>query len=91
VTVHTPKLLTREEFDSFVEFAVTRPTPNIPAAYLTRLNTLGYAAVTAKGPGAFSSLSRYLIKTSIRLHRLLNKQAPVSRPRLAAFSFHNSR
>jgi hypothetical protein len=57
VTVHMPKFLTREEFDSFVEFTVTRPTPNIPAAYLTRLITLGYAAVTAKGPGAFSSLS----------------------------------
>ena len=43
------RVLTPEELDSLVEFAVTRPAPNIPAAHLTRLIVLGYVAVTAKG------------------------------------------
>jgi hypothetical protein len=48
VTVHTQKFLTPEELDSLVEFAVTRPAPNIPAAHLTRLVVLGSVAVTRK-------------------------------------------
>jgi hypothetical protein len=49
MTVHTPKLLTPEEFASLIEVAVTSPDPNIPAAHLTKLVTLGYVAVTSKG------------------------------------------
>jgi hypothetical protein len=45
----TQEFLTPEELDSLVEFAVTRPAPNIPAAHLTSLIVLGYVAVTAKG------------------------------------------
>ena len=48
VTVHTQKFLTPEELDSLVEFAVTSPAPNIPAAHLTRLVVLGSVAVTRK-------------------------------------------
>jgi hypothetical protein len=49
MTVHTPKLLTPEEFASLIEVAVTSPDPKIPAAHLTKLVTLGYVAMTAKG------------------------------------------
>jgi hypothetical protein len=50
MTVHTPKLLTPEEFASLIEVAVTAPTPKIPAPHLSKLVTLGYVTVTAKGP-----------------------------------------
>jgi len=50
MTVHAPKLLTPEEFASLIELAVTSPNPKIPAHHLTRLITLGYVVVTAKGP-----------------------------------------
>ena len=49
MTVHTPKLLTPEEFASLIEVAVSSGTPNIPPAHLTKLVTLGYVTVTAKG------------------------------------------
>jgi hypothetical protein len=50
MTVHTPKLLTPEEFASLIEVAVTAPSPKIPAPHLAKLVTLGYVTVTAKGP-----------------------------------------
>jgi len=50
MTVHTPKLLTPEEFASLIEVAVTSPNPTIPAPHLVKLITLGYVLVTTKGP-----------------------------------------
>ena len=49
MTVHTPNLLTPEEFASLIEVAVTSPDPKIPAPHLARLLALGYVTVTAKG------------------------------------------
>ena len=49
MTVHTPKLLTPEEFASLIEVAVTSPNAMIPTHHLAKLVTLGYVAVTAKG------------------------------------------
>ncbi len=48
--VHAPNLLTPEEFASLLEVAVSAPEVNIPAAHLSKLVTLGYVALTAKGP-----------------------------------------
>jgi hypothetical protein len=50
MTVHTPKLLTPEEFASLIEVAVASPDPNVPAAHMTKLLTLGYVALTENGP-----------------------------------------
>jgi hypothetical protein len=50
MTVHAPKLLTPEEFASLIEVAISSPNPGIPAPHLAKLITLGYVAVTAKGP-----------------------------------------
>jgi hypothetical protein len=50
MTVHAPNLLTPEEFASLIEVALTSPAPSIPGPHLTRLVTLGYVAMTAKGP-----------------------------------------
>ena len=50
MTVHAPKLLTPEEFASLIEVAISSPDPNVPASHLARLVTLGYVALTAKGP-----------------------------------------
>lgn len=50
MTVHTPKLLTPEEFASLIEVAVHAPEPNVPAPHLAKLVTLGYVAITTKGP-----------------------------------------
>ena len=50
MTVHTPKLLTPEEFASLIEVAVHTPEPNVPASHLAKLVTLGFVAMTAKGP-----------------------------------------
>ena len=50
MTVHAPKLLTPEEFASLIEVAVTSPNPTIPPPHLTKLITLGYVVMTAKGP-----------------------------------------
>lgn len=49
MTVHTPKLLTPEEFASLIEVAVTAPDANIPPAHLAKLIALGYVAMTASG------------------------------------------
>jgi hypothetical protein len=49
MTLHSPKLLTPEEFASLIEVAITSPNPAIPAAHLAKLVKLGYVAVTAKG------------------------------------------
>lgn len=49
MTVHTPKLLTPEEFASLLEIAVSGPQANIPANHLSKLVTLGYVAVTDNG------------------------------------------
>ena len=49
MTLHTPKLLTPEEFASLIEVAVTSPNPKIPPAHLTKLVGLGYVAETANG------------------------------------------
>jgi hypothetical protein len=50
MTVHAPKLLTPEEFASLIEIAITSPNPKIPVPHLARLISLGYVAVTGKGP-----------------------------------------
>ena len=50
MTVHTPKLLTPEEFASLIEVAVTSPNPTIPAPHLAKLITLGFVLVTTEGP-----------------------------------------
>jgi hypothetical protein len=49
MTVHTPKLLTPEEFASLIEVAVSGGEPNVPPAHLAKLVTLGYVDMTAKG------------------------------------------
>jgi hypothetical protein len=50
MTIHTPGLLTPEEFASLIDVAVTSPDTSIPALHLTKLIALGYVAVTDKGP-----------------------------------------
>jgi hypothetical protein len=50
MTVHTPKLLTPEEFASLIEIAITSPTPAVPTHHLAKLISLGYVIETAKGP-----------------------------------------
>jgi hypothetical protein len=50
MTVHAPKLLTPEEFASLIEVAITSPDSTIPAPHLTKLVSVGYVTVTAKGP-----------------------------------------
>jgi hypothetical protein len=50
MTVHTPRLLTPEEFASLLEVAVTSPNPRIPASHLAKLLALGFLAETANGP-----------------------------------------
>jgi hypothetical protein len=49
MTVHSPKLLTPEEFASLIEVAITAPSPKIPAPHLARLVALGFVAETVKG------------------------------------------
>jgi hypothetical protein len=50
MTIHTPGLLTPEEFASLIDVAVTSPDASIPANHLAKLIALGYLAMTAKGP-----------------------------------------
>ena len=50
MTVHTPILLTPEEFASLIEVAVASPDPNVPPAHLAKLVSLGYVALTERGP-----------------------------------------
>ena len=49
MTVHTPELLTPEEFASLIELAVHAPDSDIPAAHLSKLVSLGYVALTERG------------------------------------------
>lgn len=49
MTVHAPRLLTPEEFASLIELAVSGPEAKIPDAHLTRLVSLGYVAISARG------------------------------------------
>jgi hypothetical protein len=49
MTIHTPGLLTPEEFASLIDVAVTSPDASIPALHLAKLIALGYVAVTGKG------------------------------------------
>jgi hypothetical protein len=48
MTVHSPKLLTPEEFASLIEIAVASDNPTIPPQHLSKLITLGYVIETAK-------------------------------------------
>ncbi len=50
MTIHTPKLLTPEEFASLIEVAVHAPEPNIPAPHLAKLVSLGFVILTGAGP-----------------------------------------
>jgi hypothetical protein len=50
MTVHAPKLLTPEEFAALLEVAVSGPEASIRAGDLNKLVTLGYVALTGKGP-----------------------------------------
>lgn len=50
MTAQAPKLLTPEEFASLIEVAVTTPNPTLPASHLAKLVSVGYVALTAKGP-----------------------------------------
>jgi hypothetical protein len=53
MTVHSPKLLTPEEFASLIEVAVSAPEPNepnVPPAHLAKLVSLGYVTMTENGP-----------------------------------------
>jgi hypothetical protein len=50
MTVHTPKLLTPEEFASLLEVAVGGPEANIPIGHLNKLVALGYVMVNDTGP-----------------------------------------
>ncbi len=49
MTVHTPKLLTPEEFASLIEIAISSPDAHIPEPHLKRLLAFGYICVTAAG------------------------------------------
>jgi hypothetical protein len=49
MTMHTPRLLTKEELASLIEFAVTADS-QMPPAHLAKLVALGYVLETAKGP-----------------------------------------
>jgi len=50
MTVHAPELLTPEEFASLMEVAVSAPIAHVPPAHLAKLVSLGYVAMTEKGP-----------------------------------------
>lgn len=50
MTVHTPKLLTAEEFASLLEVAVSGPEASIPASHLSKLVTLGYVMLQHQRP-----------------------------------------
>ena len=50
MSAHTPKLLTPDEFASLLEIAVGESQAGVPAGHLNKLVTLGYVAVTDKGP-----------------------------------------
>jgi hypothetical protein len=49
MTVHSPKLLTPEEFASLIEIAIASDNPTIPPQHMSKLISLGYLVETAKG------------------------------------------
>lgn len=49
MTVHSPKLLTPEEFASLIEIAIAADNPTVPQQHLSRLINLGYVIETTKG------------------------------------------
>lgn len=49
MTVHSPRLLTPEEFASLLEIAVASDNPTIPPQHLSKLITLNYVIETTKG------------------------------------------
>jgi hypothetical protein len=49
MTVHSPKLLTPEEFASLIEIAIASDNPTVPQQHLSRLISLGYVVETANG------------------------------------------
>ena len=50
MTVHSPKLLTPEEFASLIEIAIASDNPTVPPHHMSKLISLGYVLETAKGP-----------------------------------------
>jgi hypothetical protein len=50
MTVHSPKLLTPEEFASLLEIAVSSPQSIVPHAHLAKLVSLGFVIETDMGP-----------------------------------------
>ncbi len=50
MTVHTPKLLTPEEFAALIEIAITPQNPAVPPHHLSKLVSLGYVIISPKGP-----------------------------------------
>lgn len=50
MTVHTPKLLTPEEFAALIEIAITPQNPTVPPHHLSKLISLGYIVMSANGP-----------------------------------------
>jgi hypothetical protein len=49
MTIHTPKLLTPEEFASLLEVAVGGREANVPTSHLNKLVALGYVVVKDAG------------------------------------------
>ena len=50
MTVHTPKLLTPEEFAALIEVAITPQNPSVPPHHLSKLISLGYVIMSERGP-----------------------------------------
>jgi hypothetical protein len=50
MTVHSPKLLTPEEFASLIEIAIASDNPSVPPHHMSKLISLGYVLETAEGP-----------------------------------------
>ena len=50
MTVHTPKLLTPEEFAALIEVAITPQNPSVPPHHLSKLVSLGYVIMSERGP-----------------------------------------
>jgi hypothetical protein len=49
MTVHSPKLLTPEEFAALIEIAITPQNP-VPPHHLSKLISLGYVIMSERGP-----------------------------------------
>ena len=50
MTVHSPKLLTPEEFAALIEIAITPQNPSVPPHHLSKLINLGYVIMSERGP-----------------------------------------